>query len=159
MIRYPAIAMLLFFLSSCNYVIKKDFFLPKGFKGEVAIVYEYPTGNAVTVKDGRQQFEVPASGIVLTSAANKYGKIDYKFYIKNNKQGFDELTPYLFQKDEGHTKYIYNIRNETEVCAIRKDKSTGYVMDIFTVGKETDSIANSSSFKFKNRLDRMFGCQ
>ncbi|MEO8771155.1 MAG: hypothetical protein ABI402_13755 [Ferruginibacter sp.] len=145
--------------SSCEATIKKDFILPYGFRGEVAIIYEYPGGQDKTVKEGRQQFEIPDSGVIFIKSSNEFGHIDYRFFIKDKNGSLNELYAYSFQNDEEKKLYVYNERVETMVCAAANNKSAGYVYELFTVGKQTDSIANKNSFLFEKRLKRLFGCQ
>ena len=155
---YYIISGFIVLICGCNPVIKSDFYLPKNYKGEVAIIYGYKTGHEQVIKDGRQQFLIPDSGILFTKAHLQYGQVDEKYYIKREKE-FKELIPYTFQSDNSSEKYIYGNRVETILCLNKKNKSISYSIRFFSVGQDIDSIANKKRFLFVSHIKQLLDCQ
>ena len=118
--------------------------------------WQYESGIDVVSRNGRQQYMVPDSGIILTKEQYREGTLDQKFYVRQGKS-FSEISPYYYQKDTT-TKYIYFDRIETITCASITQKTQGYFVKLFFVGTKMDSSSNKRRVFFENHVRQLIGC-
>src|ERR1700744_1024787 len=130
------------FVTSCN-TIKTDYYFPKGFTGDVALIYDCEGGQEVQIKNGRRQILIPDSGIVLLKAHFKEGPLDEKFYLKNEKGNFSEIYRYPLQKDTSDdNRHVYFERVTEVVGKGQNDKSFASMITFFYVGKGLELDTN-----------------
>jgi hypothetical protein len=153
--------LLVSFFIECNNKRKNDFIIPSSYEGEIAIVFGFPTGKSLSKKEGRTQYFIPDSGIILTNEEFRGGNLNEKFYLKfidtNQLVGLQEIEEFSFQKDTTK-KYIFFDRIATIGCSTSLNKSTGFIVRFFYVGKKMDSTSNSNRFYFEKHIQKLFGC-
>jgi len=143
------------FLVSCS-TLKTDYYFPRGFIGDVAIVYDYEGGQDVKIKNGRRQILIPDSGIVLLKTHFKEGQLDEKFYVQDEKDSLREVYRYAFQKDTCcDKKYIYFERVVEFVGKGQNNKSFASMINFFYVGKSLKSDTNR--YSFENHVQKLLG--
>lgn len=143
------------FIISCN-TLKTDYYFPRGFVGNVAIVYDYESGKDVQIKNGRRQILIPGSGIIFLKTHFKEGQLDEKFYVKDKKDSFREVYQYTFQEDTCcDKKYIYFDRVVEFVGKGQNNKSFASMINFFYVGKSLKLDTNR--FFFENHVQKLLG--
>ena len=132
---------------SCN-TLKTDYYFPKGYTGDVAIVYGCEGGEQLTIKNGRRQIVIPDSGICLLKTDFKEGQLDERFYVKDEKDSFREVQRYAFQKDTCCDKrYIFFERVVEFVGKDRSNKSFASKINLFYFGKSLKLDTNRNYFE------------
>lgn len=154
--QYAGLLLLALLLTSCNRKIKCDYFLLNHFTGEVAIIYGCADGDNINIKNGRQQYYIPNSGILLTKEKFQAGELDQKFYTLS-KNNIYEVPVFQYQKDTTKN-YIYFDRFETIACALRDNTAKEYSVKFFYVGKKMDSSSNKNRFQFEKQIRSLLGC-
>ena len=141
------VSIFVMFFVSCN-TLKTDYYFPRGFEGDVAIVYGFEEGQDLHLKSGRRQILIPDSGIVLLKTHFKEGQLDEKFYIKDEKNSFMEVYRYTFQEDTCcNKKYIYFERVVEFVGKDQKNKSFASMINFFYFGKSLKLDTNRLNFE------------
>ncbi len=121
------------------------------FSGEVAIIFDSKLGNDASYSNGRLQFTIPDSGILLTKASFKSGKEDDRFFIQNDKGSYDTLTTSSFH-DNSKKKYVFFDRIITFYKNINGKEKKRFV-EMFYVGEKMDSVSNKNRFFFEQHIN------
>jgi len=130
---------------------KADYYLPKHYQGEVAIIYGCSTCANPQVQNGRPRLVIPDSGILLTKMTYKAGHPEEHFFMKNNAGTYTAVEPYMWQTDTSK-KYIFFERVMNFGYA--KD-SLNYYVTFFYVGKKLDSASDKSRALFEDRVNEL----
>jgi hypothetical protein len=154
---YLYLLSLIVLLSACNKTTRYDIYLPKAYIGEVAIIYDCKSGADSMEVNGRLQFTIPDSGVLLTKVKSpEEGILDQRFYMKTNVNNQEEIETYIYQKDTTH-KYIYFDRNITTECQ-PQGEPISYTIKYFYVGYKMDLVSNKKRYFFENHIDSLIGC-
>lgn len=87
LIKYVCILYCIAMIQACNKIRTKNYFLPKDFEGNVAIIY---SNNDYSVQD-TYDYIIPDNGILKTKFSFKEGDYRINFYQKNQHNGYDTL--------------------------------------------------------------------
>ena len=87
---YPAFSTFIFLSGTIGTATaqKFDFIFPNGFKGNVILVGNIPCGQAVKVKNGREQLYVPANGILLYQGEVETGYVNHRYFYQISIDSF-----------------------------------------------------------------------
>ena len=137
-------------LQGCNTKIRiENYFLPKVFEGNVAVIY---TGS-IKERQDVYDFNIPEDGILRTPYTFHEGDYKINYYQKNEYNGYDTLYEELPSKRIDTTKNrIYFNR----VLSFEKYTSKGrYTVNTFYVGKKKTSELVKDRFFFEARLEKL----
>lgn len=59
----------------------ETFLIPKNFRGKIHIHFNKPCGQVAEVIDGRRQYKIPTTGILLSQFVDEQGFIDQQYYL------------------------------------------------------------------------------
>ena len=141
---------------SCSSISKRDYYLPEGFNGEVAIIYNKGKGTEPSFKEGRLQIMVPDSGIVFLKSEYSPGSIDYQYFIKT-LDGYTRLNRDDFRDFAKDEKRIFMERVMT--FSFPKEKnvqdSVTVIAELFYVGRKLDTAVGRKRFLFENYISEL----
>ena len=92
------------------------YLIPKGFEGNIFIVFDQGNGNDILYKDGKRLYVLDNLGTLKTKFKPNYGIIDRAYYYYNDKQGNFTPIKYVYQNS---SKYS----NEVVACIAEISKS------------------------------------
>jgi len=137
-------------IQACNNKIRvKNYFLPEGFEGNVAIFYSNTGDEKKDVLD----FYIPDSGILRTPYGFSEGDYRINFYQKNGQNGYDTLHEELASRgvDTNKNRIYFN-----RVLTFQKEGSKDvYTVSSFYVGKKAASDLTEERFFFERKLEKM----
>lgn len=150
LIKVASIFSCVLMIQACNNTIRtKNYFLPEGFEGNVAIIYS-STGNE---KQDVLDFHIPDSGVLRTPYGFSEGNYRINFYQKNRQNSFDTLYEELPSRDVDSSKNrIYFNRILTFQ---RKGSEEIYTVGSFYVGKKAASDLVEDRLLFERKLEKM----
>jgi len=109
------VILILFLGLSCKFAERELYILPKGFIGNVLIVFNTKNGSEkVYDQYGRRSYLIPTSGILLSRFTDTYGVINKKFIYSNKDKTLNELKGIYFRDsiqslDTGRVYAFYGI--------------------------------------------------
>lgn len=136
-------------IEGCNKIRVKNYFLPKDFEGNVAIIY---SNNG----DGEQDiynFYIPDNGILKTPYVFYKGDYKINFYQKNRRNEYDTLYEELPSTtfDTSKNRIYFN-----RVLTFKKhDSESIYTVSSFYVGKKNASELSKDRFLFEKKLEEI----
>lgn len=123
------------------------YIIPKGYTGEIILVFNYPTGKEKVYKHKKRVYQIPKSGLLTTKFLATYGYLYDKYYYVGKDNDTLEILP------------SYNVTNPEESCIYRtvtstaEIKGTTYEVSAFKVCKKKD-IYKYAEFNF-NELHKL----
>lgn len=136
-------------ISACDSNLKvENYFLPKGFEGNVAVIYSNDSLEADTLN-----YQVPESGILMTKYGFFKGRYKINYYQLNENNKYDTLVQELpTQAPDLSKNRIYFNR----ILTFQRNKSdTIYTVGTFYVGKKPASELEKDRFFFERKLEKM----
>lgn len=126
----------------------KNYFMPKGFEGNVAVIYS----NAHHQSDVYNYY-IPENGILKTDYGFFEGNYRINFYQKNDVNGYDTLYEELPSKvyDSSKNRIYFN----RVLTFQRLNSDTIYTVGTFYVGKKQALDLEKDRFLFEKRLEKM----
>ena len=97
-------------------MVAETYFIPKGFKGRVNLIFNQIKGEPPKYENGRRIYQIPANGILLTQFKDEYGIVDHQYYYidgSGNKNPL-QIFKYEYNKD-GTTKWVIKDKYETGI--------------------------------------------
>ena len=130
---------------------RTDYYLPKGFTGDVAIIYDCKDGQDIQIKGGRKQIYIPDSGVVLLKSYFKDGGLEERFYQMSASDSPIEITQFHPGSDTCcGTSHIYFERLE-ELDGIAQTNRV-YESDVLMFYVGTDLKSDTNRLRFENRV-------
>jgi hypothetical protein len=130
---------------------RTDYYLPKGFTGDVAIIYDCEDGQDIQIKDGRRQIYIPDSGVVLLKSHFKDGGLEERFYQMSASGSPIEITRFHSDSDTRRgANHIYFERLEELDGMAQTNRVYESDVEFFYVGTEPESDTNV--LRFENRV-------
>jgi hypothetical protein len=130
---------------------RTDYYLPKGFTGDVAIFYDCKDGQDVQIKDGRRQIVIPDSGVVLLKSPFKDGGQEERFYQMSASGSPIEITHFHSGSDtSGGASHIY-FERLAEIDGMAPPNKI-YETDVLIFYVGTDPESETNSLGFENRV-------
>ena len=127
-------------LGSCERVIRSDYFFPKDFSGEVAVIYNCKDSKPPIYKGDRLQLFIPASGILKVGTPLMTGTADTRFFIRNDSGSYDTIYRHLDKENiEVSKKYIFFERVMFDSCIENKKTFTAVFFNV-GVSLDVDSV-------------------
>jgi hypothetical protein len=79
-------------------VPEETFLIPQGYRGKIHIHFNKTCGQVAEVENGRRQYNIPATGILLSQFTDKQGFIDQQYFLVDSL-GKQTLLPQLDVRD------------------------------------------------------------
>lgn len=147
MTKYFTIISLAFLFVSCNILQVQNYYIPKDFEGNVAIIYK---------KDGNktndpQNWEIPEDGILKTEHKFISGNYVMNYYQKNISNKYDTLNYQFTKKDSTKNEIVF-----ARILTFAKGNSKDiYTVKTFYVGKKKVEDLEKDRFFFERKLEKM----
>jgi hypothetical protein len=139
---------LVILLFGCDKIRVKNYFIPQGFTGNVAVIFTNNKSSSEEVYN----YTIPPDGILYTDYSFKKGRFKINFYQKNNLNGYDTLFEELPGKQIDITKNrIYFNR----IMTFSKGEGSGTHVTTFYVGKVKASDLEKDRFLFERYLEKI----
>jgi len=144
-IKYMSLVILLF---GCNEVRVKNYFIPQGYTGNVAVIFKNNKSSSEEVFN----YTIPEDGILYTDYSFEKGRFKINFYQKNSLNRYDTLFEELPGKQIDTTKNrIYFNR----VLTFSRGEKSGTDVTTFYVGKVKASELEKDRFLFERHLEKI----
>jgi len=137
------VLIIIFLFCSCKEKVC-NYYLPKDFEGNVAVLYSKNGINSDTMN-----FFIPDSGILKSKFSFYEGGIKNHYYQKNNFNSYNELLYINSPTKNSNVKGVYFNRTITFYHGDKKIFGT-----LFYVGKKFDSTSKER-FLFENKIGKL----
>ena len=147
MTNYFIIISLAFLIISCNTLPVENYYIPKDFEGNIAIIYK---------KDGSkpdkiQSWKIPQDGILKTEHRFIEGNYVINYYQENSSNGYDTLNSYFTKKDTTKNEIVF-----ARILTFAKGNSKDiFTANTFYVGKKKVEDLEKDRFFFEQKLEKM----
>lgn len=107
---------LLSYMASCGYLRTKDgiYLVPKGYEGEVLIVFDQPDGVTPTIEDGLYVYKIPEDGVLKVKSPLETGFVNLKYFYIDDSGRREEI------------RYL-RITGDRDIHGESKDKFDGQI--------------------------------
>lgn len=116
------------------------YIIPKGYIGEVILVFNYPIGKEKVYKHKKRVYQIPKSGLLTTKFSATYGYI-YDTYYRVGENDTLEILPSYKVTDPEQLCIYNNVTSTTDI------KGITYEVSAFKVCKKKD-IYKYAEFSF-----------
>jgi len=145
--RNFTILLLVLLCCSCQTIRVENYFLPKGFEGNVAIIYKND-GNETR---DPQTWTIPEDGILRTNYKFSSGNFITNYYQKNSSNSYDTLRYDFFIKDTTRNEIVF-----PRILTFQKHNSKDiFTVNTFYVGKKKVEELAKDRFFFERKLEEM----
>lgn len=133
---------------SCDKVQVKNYFIPKNFTGNVAVIYSKNSASCNEINN----FKIPESGILKSNCRFEEGNFVINFYQGNSSDGYDTLFEELAGKKIDTTKNrIYFNR----VLTFYDKENKEIFVSTFYIGKAKASDLGRDRFLFERKIENI----
>jgi len=139
--------LLVLLCSSCQTIRVENYYLPKSFEGNVAIIYR----NGGNETSDPQAWTIPDGGILLTSYKFSPGKFITNYYQRNSSNSYDTLRYDFSIKDTTRNEIVF-----PRILTFQKYNSKDiFTVFTFYVGKKKVEELEKDRFFFERKLEEM----
>ncbi len=140
------IIVVIILLAACKTRVK-NFYIPKDFDGNVAVIYKNTTG-----KSSSQDYHIPDSGILQVEGTFEEGGVELNYYQENASGGYDTLRePFPSDKIDYTKSRIYFHRTLSY-----STQGVGPVhVTAFYVGKKQAKDLVNDRIDFERKLEKL----
>jgi hypothetical protein len=143
-------------LMSCGeYAEKETFYIPQGFTGTVAVIFDQKDGAPKEYNEGRRIYRIPRNGVLYTTLHDVKGVLDQKYFYVNAagepSQELPSLPLPILEDDnyDSHKIYVMSGFDGTFHKNVRFIyKCVGYV-------SQSDSLISAAN-KLIDQVDRTY---
>lgn len=149
MIKLTLLLIAALLLSGCNEKLTViNYFIPKTFEGNVAIIYSKTDSGKKEVYN----FTIPEDGLLKVPYRFYKGNYTQNYYQRNSNNGYDTLHVELpsFKIDTTKNRIYFN-----RILTFEKKGIEPIIVETFYVGREKAEALVKDRFFFENRLEEI----
>jgi hypothetical protein len=145
--KYFIIISLAFLIISCNILPVENYYIPKDFEGNVAIIYKKNGSKP----NKTQNWNIPEDGILKTEHRFISGNYKINYYQKNISNTYDTLNYQFTKKDTTKNEIVF-----ARILTFAKGNSNDiFTVNTFYVGKKKVEDLEKDRFFFEQKLEKM----